>query len=461
MTRPTSDAIARIAARQVFDSRGIPTVEVDVELQDGNVGRASVPSGASTGRHEVCELRDGESQVYEGRGVRRAVDNVLSQISKVIIGTSSSDQLGLDQRLVQLDGTPNLSRLGANAILATSLAVCRAAAAHLHLSLYRYIGILCHNSKPELPMPMVNILSGGAHAFRSMDFQDFLAVPVAAQSFSEAMQVITRVRRSAEQVAIKRGLSAFLADEGGLSPGLKSVEGALDLMVEAIEVAGLIPVQDVGIAIDVAASELFTTDLYDLQCEGRRVSGEEMVSMIANLVGKYPIISVEDALDEDDWENWTKLTATIPHLQIVGDDLFATNSHRIGLGIERAAANAVLIKLNQNGTLSGTLEAMDVARRAGFANIVSARSGETEDPFIADLAVGTRAGQIKVGSLRTSERLSKYNQLLRIEEDTLVSFSRISGLRGRRPQSSPLQSVGSLQDGPRTVASEPATLIPE
>lgn len=442
MTPLSSDSIAKVAARQVFDSRGWPTVEVDVELRDGSLGRASVPSGASTGRYEVCELRDGDSGFYEGRGVQQAVNNVRHQISKAIVGSSSREQSSLDRRLIALDGSSDLSRLGANAILATSLAVCRAAAAHLQMPLYRYIGGLCHCSDLTLPMPMTNILSGGAHASRSMDFQDFLVIPVAAKSFTEAMNVIARVRRAAQQVMTARGMPTLLADEGGLSPRLNSGAAALDLLVEAIEAADLIPGQDVAIAVDVAATNFFAAEMYELRCEERRLSSDEMVAMIAKLAGKYPIVSVEDALDENDWDHWANLTAALPDLQIIGDDLFATNSERIRQGIERGAANAALIKLNQNGTLSGTLDAMELARRAGFATIVSARSGETEDSFIADLAVGTCAGQIKIGSVRGSERLSKYNQLLRIEEDRAVSFAGISGIAWRRAQIPPSEALG-------------------
>jgi enolase len=289
---------------------------------------------------------------------------------------------------------------------------------------------------------MTNILSGGAHASGGMDFQDFLIIPVAAKSFSEAMNVIACMRRSAQQVMTGRGMSALLADEGGLSPRLKSVAAALDLLVEAMEDADLIPGQDVAIAVDVAATNFFAAEMYNLRCEEKRLSGDEMVAMIADLAGKYPIVSVEDALDENDWDHWANLTATVPHLQIVGDDLFVTNSERIHQGIDRVAANAVLLKLNQNGTLSGTLDAMGLARQAGFATIVSARSGETEDSFIADLAVGTCAGQIKIGSFRSSERLSKYNQLLRIEEDPAVSFAGISGIGWRRAQISPSVALG-------------------
>ena len=428
MTRSDTDAIASIAARQVFDSRGWPTVEVDVELRDGTVGRASVPSGASTGRHEACELRDGDSRFYEGRGVQQAVGNVRHQISEAIVGSSVCQQASLDQRLIDLDGSPDLSCLGANAILATSLAVCRAAAAHLHLPLYRYIGTLGHRSAFSLPMPMVNILSGGAHASRDMDFQDFLVIPVGAKCFTEAMQLVTRVRRSAQLLMSDRGISTLLADEGGLSPRLKSAEAALDLLVAAIEAAGLTPGQDVAIAVDVAATNFSNNGTYDLRCEQQQLSGSEMIEKISDLVRKYPIVSVEYVLDENDWDHWVKLTAAVPHLQIVGDDLFVTNSERIRQGIDRRAANSVLLKLNQNGSLSGTLDAMELARLAGFTTIISARSGETEDSFIADLAVGTSAGQIKIGSVRSSERLSKYNQLLRIEEDAAVSFAGMSGI---------------------------------
>jgi enolase len=414
-TIQTSNVITSVYGRQVFDSRGRPTVEVEVTLAGGATGRACSPSGASTGRHEAHELRDGDRQEYEGRGVRKAVGNVNTEIARALAGQSAGDQFAIDTRMRELDGTPDLSRLGAN-----------------NLPLYRYIASLVGNTEPTLPMPMVNILSGGAHAAQSMDLQDFLAVPIGARDFNDAMLIVSRVRRAAEIVMSRRNLPVFLADEGGLCPGVKEVNAALDMMVESIQEAGLVPGRDVAIAIDVAASELFEEGAYHLRGEGKRLSNTEMTSMVLDCLRQYPVVSVEDALDQDSWDDWVKLTGAAPEIQILGDDLFATNEQRIAQGIELGAANAVLIKINQNGTLSGTLQAIELARGAGYATVVSARSGETEDPFIADLAVGTGAGQIKIGSVRTSERLSKYNQLIRIAEDPSVAFSGAASLASGR-----------------------------
>ena len=430
----TSSRIARVFARQILDSRGRPTVEVDVELAGGAIGRACAPSGASTGRHEVWELRDCDPSLFEGRGVSRAVGHVDTEIAGALSGLDAASQEEVDRRMVELDGTSNLARLGANAVLATSLAVCRAAAIGAGLPLYRHIAALAGSPRVTMPMPMVNILSGGAHARRSMDFQDFLAVPVSAQTYSEALEMVCRVRSAASELLAADGRTTLLADEGGLSPGFKRAEAALDFMLEATLRAGLHPGSDVAIAIDVAASELFSAGLYDLRGEGRQLGGEAMVGFVADLVRRFPVISVEDPLDQDDWDHWRRATLAMSHIQLLGDDLFATNRPRVGMGVERRVANAVLIKVNQNGTLTGTLDVIAAARAAGYATVVSARSGETEDPFIADLAVGTGAGQIKIGSVRSSERLAKYNQLLRIEQDPNLDFAGKSGIAGQAEQ---------------------------
>ena len=428
MTAPSG--ITRVVARQILDSRGRPTVEVDVELASGGSGRACAPSGASTGRHEAWELRDGDQARFEGRSVFRAVENVRTEIARAISGADATRQDEIDRRLVNLDGTDNLRRLGANAVLATSLAVCRAAASHARTPLYRYIAALADTARLTMPMPMVNILSGGAHAGRSMDVQDFLAVPIGAQSYSHALEMVARVRSAATALLADDGRSVLLADEGGLSPGFKRTHEGLDLMMSAITRAHLRPGSDIAIALDIAASELFSAGHYDLQSEGKRLTSDAMVGFVSDLVRRYPVISIEDPLDQDDWDHWRQFTLATPGAQVLGDDLFVTNPARIAEGIARGAANAVLIKVNQNGTLSGTLQAMAAARKGGFATVVSARSGETEDTFIADLAVGTGAGQIKIGSVRSSERLAKYNQLLRIEEDSALAFAGASGLAG-------------------------------
>jgi enolase len=416
--------IAKIEARQILDSRGRPTVEVDVVLADGAVGRAAVPSGASTGRNEVHELRDGDVGWYAGQGVRRAVANVQTTLGPAIIGRRAEDQRPIDELLRELDGTPDLSALGANAVLGISLALCRASAAAMGQPLYRRIADLAGSVRPAMPCPMVNILSGGLHAGRGMDLQDFLAIPVSARNYSEALHMMVKLRAAASVVATRRGLPVLLADEGGLSPGLASVEAALDLMMESIDEAGFVAGREIAIALDVAASELFAaTRCYELRREGRSLSAGELVDAIAGWAARYPIVSIEDGLHDEDWEHWPELTRRLPNVQIIGDDLFSTDPRRILRGIGVRAANAALIKVNQNGTLSGTLDAMAAARSGGYATVVSARSGETEDSFIADLAVGTAAGQIKIGSLRSSERLSKYNQLLRIEAESGAPFA--------------------------------------
>lgn len=432
----SSSDIVSVHARQIFDSRGRPTVEADIVLRDGTHGRASVPSGASTGSHEAHELRDGDPEFHGGRGVLKAVAHVNGEIAQALVGRDAADQPAVDARLRALDGTDNLGRLGANAILATSLAVCRAAAASRALPLHRYIAILAGNPEPALPMPMVNILSGGAHASRGMDLQDFLVVPVGARGFDHAMRIALDVRLAAERVLTARGQTTLLADEGGLSPRCRHAREALDLMVEAIEAAGLVPGRDAAIAIDVAASELYAAGDYELGNAGLRLSTQQMIAAVAEWRRDYPVVSVEDALHEDDWCGWSDLTRGAGDLQLVGDDLFATNVSRLRRGIRLGAANAVLIKLNQNGTLSGTLEVIAQAREGGYATVVSARSGETDDAFIADLVTGTGAGQIKIGSVRNAERMAKYNQLVRIAEDPSIRFSTglFPGSAGRPPR---------------------------
>jgi len=426
-------AIRTVHAREILDSRGRPTVEVDAILDEGSFGRASVPSGASTGAAEAHELRDGDPARYAGLGVQKAVANVNGEIARALRGADSADQRRLDDRLRELDGTPRLQRLGANAALAVSLAVCRAAAASRGQALYERIADLA-GAQPTLPLPMTNILSGGLHAGRGMDVQDFLAVPMRAASIDAAIQLLARVRSAATEVSRERGLPTLLADEGGLSPGCATGRAALELMVEAIERAGLLPGEDVAIAIDVAATALKATDgHYRLAREGRELSSEAMIGMIEAWVRDFPVVSVEDGLDEEDWAGWKLLTARLgSKVQLVGDDLFTTNPQRLARGIDEGIGNAVLVKANQNGTLTGTLDVIAQARVAGYATIVSARSGETEDAFMSDLAVGTAAGQIKIGSLRTSSTVAKYNQLLRIEERSGASFAGIAALAPRR-----------------------------
>jgi len=412
----SATAISAIHARQVLDSRGRPTVEAHITLAGGSVARASVPSGASTGRAEAVELRDG-GEPWEGRAVGHAVVNVREEIASLLQGRDALDQAGLDEAMREADGTPDLSRLGANAILAVSLAVCRAAALAIGLPLYRRLADLA-GAHPVLPLPMVNILSGGLHAGRGMDVQDFLAVPVGASSYSHALEWIARVRSAAAELCAQRGLPTLLADEGGLSPGFQTSEEALDLMVAAFERAGLEPGGQVAIALDVAASSLVDGHGgYRFARQARTYSARELVELEVSWAARYPIVSIEDGLGEEDWQSWPALTERLAHVQLVGDDLFATQAPRIRRAVDASIANAALIKVNQNGTLTGTLEAIKTAREAGYATVISARSGETEDDFLADLAVGVAGGQIKIGSVRNSERLAKYNQLLRIEED--------------------------------------------
>lgn len=427
-----STLIRSVRGRQILDSRGRPTVEVDVELEDGSLGRAAVPSGASTGAAEAHELRDNDPTYYAGLGVRTAVGHVNGEIAATVRGFDALDQRGLDGLLIELDGTSQFKRLGANALLGTSLAVCRAAAVSLHQPLYQRIADLSGTPALSMPLPMVNILSGGLHAGRGMDVQDFLAMPVSATSMEEAIHIIARLRLAAEQVMTERGLPTLLADEGGLSPGLRTGRDALQLMVEATERAGLVPGEDIAIAIDVAASSLRGPGgSYRFAREGRDYFAAEMIAMMSEWVRDFPVASIEDGLDEEAWDDWRELTWELGRkIRLVGDDLFTTNLSRVERGIAANVGNGVLIKLNQNGVLSGTLDVIAACRRAGYAPVVSARSGETEDSFIADLAVGTAAGQIKIGSLRTSDRLSKYNQLLRIEEECAAPFAGTIGLTG-------------------------------
>jgi enolase len=425
--------IRSLHARQILDSRGRPTVEVDVSLADGSCGRASVPSGASTGAAEAHELRDGDPARYGGLGVLKAVANVNGEIAESLRELEASEQSVIDARLCELDGTPQLRRLGANATLGVSIAVCRAVASARGQALYERIAELARVDRPTLPLPMTNILSGGKHAGQGMDLQDFLAIPMRADSLGEAIHLLARVRSAATEVARARGLSTLLADEGGLGPGLATSRAALELMVACIEQAGLRPGEDMAIAVDVAASSLKQPDgSYLLAREGRTCARAEMISMMGDWLRAFPVISIEDGLDEEDWIGWKELGAQLDRsVQLVGDDLFATNPERLARGVREGIANGILIKANQNGTLSGTLEVIAQAKAAAYATIVSARSGETEDAFMADIAVGAAAGQIKIGSLRTSSTVAKYNQLLRIEEQSGAAFAGIGVIAGR------------------------------
>jgi enolase len=417
-----STAIDIVRGRRILDSRGRPTVEVDVMLRNGAAGRAAVPSGASTGGAEAHELRDGDAGRFGGRDVLGAIANVDGEIAASVRGMDAADQRELDRSLRDLDGTPNLSRLGANAVLGVSLAAARAGATAAGLPLHAHLTALARaagvRAVPAMPMPMVNILSGGLHAGGGMDVQDFLAVPIGASEWSTALDMLWRVREAANTVVARRGLTTLLADEGGLSPGFRTPEEALATMVDAIEAARLRPGRDVAIAIDMAANGLWDASAgsYHFARAERRLTEPGIAAMIRAWVSAYPVISVEDALHDEAWDGWSALTATLNEIQLVGDDLFVTSASRIAHGAGTGAANSVLIKLNQNGTLSGTLDAMRVAQEHDYATIVSARSGETEDAFIADLAVGAGGGQIKIGSLRSSERLAKYNQLVRLAE---------------------------------------------
>ena len=403
-----------VYAREILDSRGNPTVEVEVELESGAFGIAQVPSGASTGVHEAIELRDSDPKRYLGKGVLKAVENVNEIIAPKIIGYDATDQLLIDKLLIELDGTPNKSRLGANAILGVSLATVKAAADFFRLPLYCYIGGI--NAK-ELPVPMMNILNGGKHADSGVDLQEFMIVPAGGANFRESLRMGVETFHTLKKVLKEKKYNVAVGDEGGFAPNLKSSEEAIQLIVEAIKKAGYEPGKDVFIALDPAASELYQDGKYVLSREGVTRTSDEMINYYAGLVDKYPIISIEDGLAEDDWEGWQKLTRKLGHkIQIVGDDLYVTDKKRLSRGIELKASNSILIKLNQIGTLTETLDTIETAKRAGFTAVISHRSGETEDTTIADLAVATNIGQIKTGSLCRTDRIAKYNQLLRIEE---------------------------------------------
>ncbi len=408
--------IVEIRGREILDSRGNPTVEVEVGLDTGEVGRAAVPSGASTGEHEALELRDGDQSRYLGKGVLKAVQNVNGPIAEELLGWDCLDQVGLDQAMIKLDGTENKSRLGANAILGVSMACARAAALYVGLPLYRYIGGV---SARVLPVPMMNVINGGAHADNNLDIQEFMIVPFGAGSFREALRMGAEVFQQLKKILQKKGLGTGVGDEGGFAPNLSSNEDALKEIVEAIQKAGYTPGEDVGIALDSAASGFYKDGRYVLGAKGgRSLSSGEMLEMYEGFVSRYPIVSLEDGLAEDDWDGWVLLTQRLgKRIQIVGDDIFVTNTRRLKQGIEKGVANSILIKLNQIGTVTETLQAIDMAHRAGYTAVISHRSGETEDTTIAELAVATGTGMIKTGSLSRSERIAKYNELLRIEEE--------------------------------------------
>lgn len=407
--------IVDIFARQILDSRGNPTVEVDVILESGAFGRAAVPSGASTGAYEAVELRDGDKEIYNGKSVLKAVENVNTVIADALIGQNALLQREIDMMLMDLDGTENKANLGANAILGVSMAVARAAAEEQGVSLYQYLGgAYAH----LLPTPMMNILNGGAHADNPVDIQEFMIMPISVPSFSEALRAGAEVFHALKKQLSAAGLNTNVGDEGGFAPAVKSSEEALDYIMKSIEDAGYKPGEDIVIALDAAATEFHKDGKYNLSGEGKVLSSDEMVKYYEDLCAKYPIVSIEDGLDEDDWEGWAKLTQAIgDKVQLVGDDLFVTNAKRLQQGIDQNAGNAVLVKVNQIGTLTETFETIENAKKAGFGVVLSHRSGETEDTTIADLAVATNAGQIKTGSLSRSDRMAKYNQLLRIEEE--------------------------------------------
>jgi len=408
-------AIISIIAREILDSRGNPTIEVDVELESGAAGRAAVPSGASTGEREAVELRDGDAVRYGGKGVLQAVNNVNTEIADALDGMDAIDQIGVDRAMIDLDGTENKGRLGANAMLGVSMATARAAAIDVGMPLYRYLG---GPMSRTFPVPMMNIINGGAHATNTVDFQEFMVVPVGAETFADALRMGTQVFHALKNVLVTRKLSTGVGDEGGFAPDLGSDEDALMIIMEAIEASGLRPGQDICLALDVAASELFRNGQYHFKKSGAASrSAKEMTELYAGWLEKYPIVSIEDGMAENDWDGWKHLTQAIgDRCQLVGDDLFCTNSDILAKGIEADVANAILVKVNQIGTLTETLEAIELARAAGYNAIISHRSGETEDTFIADLAVATQAGQIKTGAPSRSDRVAKYNQLLRIEE---------------------------------------------
>ena len=408
-------AIVDVIAREILDSRGNPTVEAEVVLESGVMGRASVPSGASTGEKEAIELRDGDKGRYLGKGVLQAVEYVNTEIAEALIGLEAADQAYVDQTMIDLDGTENKSRLGANAILAVSMAVARAAAEDAGLPLYRYLG---GSARMEMPVPMMNIINGGAHANNNIDMQEFMIIPVGAKSFREALRYGAEVFHALKKLIDAKGMPTTVGDEGGFAPNLPSNESALQLIVEGIEAAGFVPGQDVAIGIDCASSEFYKDGLYHIESEGLKLTSAQFVDYLANWVGKYPVITIEDGMSEHDWAGWKLLTERLgKDIQLVGDDVFVTNTKILKEGIKQGIANSILIKINQIGTLTETFAAIEMAKRAGYTAVVSHRSGETEDSTIADIAVATNAMQIKTGSLSRSDRMAKYNQLLRIEEN--------------------------------------------
>ncbi len=414
-------AIVDVVAREILDSRGNPTVEADVLLESGVMGRAAVPSGASTGTKEAVELRDGDKQRYLGKGVLKAVEFVNTEIAEAIVGLDAAEQAFIDQTMIDLDGTENKSRLGANAILAVSIAVAKAAAEESGLPLYRYFG---GAARMEMPVPMMNIINGGAHATGGADIQEFMVIPVGAGSFREALRCGAEVFHHLKKILHDRNLATTVGDEGGFAPALGSNEGALKVIVEAIEAAGYVPGADVAIGLDCAASEYYKDGKYHLKADGLVLNTQQIIDLYATWVDKYPIISIEDGMSEHDWDGWKLLTDRLgKNIQLVGDDIFVTNTKIFREGIKRKIANSILIKVNQIGTLTETFAAIEMAKRAGYTAVISHRSGETEDSTIADLAVGTNALQIKTGSLSRSDRIAKYNQLLRIEEDLGESAS--------------------------------------
>jgi len=408
--------IFQVHAREILDSRGNPTIEVDVVLENDIVGRAAVPSGASTGEHEALELRDKDAKRFLGKGVLQAVKNVNEIIAPEVVGMEAREQVAIDNAMLELDGTENKGKLGANAILGVSLAVCKAAAQASNLPLFQYLGGV---GARTLPVPMMNIINGGAHADNNVDLQEFMVMPAGAGSFAEALRMGAEIFHNLKNVLKKKSYNTAVGDEGGFAPDLKSNEEALQVIMQAIEAAGYKPGEDIFIALDPASSEFYNkqTKKYDLKSENRSLSSEEMIDYYANLKSKYPIVSIEDGLAEDDWEGWKKFTERFgSKLQLVGDDLFVTNTKRLKQGIEKGIGNSILVKVNQIGSLTETLAAIDMAHRAGYTAVISHRSGETEDTTIADIAVATNAGQIKTGSLSRTDRICKYNQLLRIEE---------------------------------------------
>ena len=408
-------SIVDVVAREILDSRGNPTVEADVLLESGVMGRAAVPSGASTGTREAIELRDGDAGRYLGKGVMQAVENVNTEISEAIIGLDAQEQAFIDQTMIDLDGTDNKSRLGANAILAVSMAVAKAAAEESGLPLYRYFGGM---SPMQMPVPMMNIINGGEHANNSLDIQEFMVMPVGASSFREAMRCGAEIFHALKKLLDKKGHSTAVGDEGGFAPNLGSHAEALQIIMQAIENAGYVPGQDVLLALDCAASEFYKDGKYHLSGEGLQLTSAQFVDYLANLADQFPIVSIEDGMSEADWDGWKLLTERLgDKVQIVGDDIFVTNTKIFKEGIKKGIANSILIKINQIGTLSETFAAVEMAKRAGYTAVISHRSGETEDSTIADIAVGLNAGQIKTGSLSRSDRIAKYNQLIRIEED--------------------------------------------